>query len=158
MYLGLGVSEGCGLPQRVPVDAAGALLEELKTVHGELMDAVNQKERTTRAVEPNLADCALVRWNLSRARHCRRKLMHRVHARLLKDASPEEAAALRRLDFDELQLCQLSAEHLQNWTNERLGADWLGYRQASTAFSACLRQRIRAEVQTLYPMLEARSR
>jgi len=138
-------------------ETAGTLLAELRSTHSELLEALDHKERVTTGATPAPNHCALVRWKLARARHRRSKLMTRIHARLLEDAAPEEAKTLRWLEADELQLCRRSAEHVQGWTMDRVTSDWPRYGEASAAFIACLRQRIVLEMQTLYPMLGARS-
>ena len=59
---------------------------------------------------------------------------------------------------DDSQRQRASALHVQQWTTERIAADWAGYRAASAPMRAALRDWIGAERAVLIPLLERLSR
>lgn len=145
------------LPAMRRGDRAARLLSELQQAHVCLLDSLSLKEAVTGASPPVSTRHSLVRWQLGRARHSRQRILNDVYAELFRDATAEEAAMLRLLQADELDLCRRSSDHLARWTNERIEADWSGFRSAAAEFIARVRRRVMTERETIYPMLVART-
>lgn len=138
-------------------DRAARLLGELQVAHERLSDAISLKEAVANAPTPVSTRYSLARWQLGRARHVRQRILNDVYAELLQETTAEEALLLRRLQADELDLCQRSSNHLARWTPERIDADWAGFRAAATEVIARVRRRITTEREIIYPMLVMRT-
>lgn len=149
------------VPLPLPADNVsepGQLLSELRKAHEAVREAMELKLEVARAPDFTATHCALLRWKMSRARHWRSKVLLRAIVELLKDASPGEAAALRQLQLDELNVSRCCAAHLQRWTAEAIALDRDAYAFAAAQFCAAFGERLSREAQVLYPMLSCRTR
>ena len=145
------------LPAMNKSDRAALLLAALRHAHDRLLDALSLKETVTSASIPVSTRFSLARWQLGRARHLRQRVLNDVYAELFQSATEQEAALLRLLQADELDLCQRSSDHLAQWTNERVEADWPGYRAAAAEVIKRVRRRVMMEREAVYPMLIGRT-
>ena len=141
-------------PARLDPVRAAALLANLRQAHDELAGAIAALDALTGAARPDPAAYSHARWRLSSTRRKRRAVAAEVYEALLAVAAPQEAAALASLRADDDRRLSASALHVQQWTNERIAADWPGYCAASAPLRAALRDWIGAERALLFPLLE----
>jgi hypothetical protein len=145
------------LPAMRRSDRAARLLAELRHGHDALLDALSLKETVISASSPVSTRFSLARWQLGRARHVRQRILNDVYGELFQTTTEQESALLRMLQADELELCQRSSDHLAHWTNQRVEAEWLGYRAAAAEMIKRVRRRVMVERELIYPMLIART-
>jgi hypothetical protein len=132
------------------------MLAELKAAHDDVLRAIDALADEVARPAPGDALPA-VRLALSKASRRRRSLLQCAILPALHDLDPENGRAvdgLRRQLADDLVT---SSEHVGRWTLAQVQADWLGYRKASDAMRAHMRQRIEAEAALLAPLLAART-
>jgi hypothetical protein len=130
------------------------LLTELKDVHRQILDWIDELEALTRLPEPERTRLTGVRWRLSQASRHRTDIIEDHIARLLTRASDNRLLAdLQQLRALGVELRQVSADHVIHWTIERIVDDWPGYCRASFAMRASMKARIEEERRVLYPLL-----
>jgi hypothetical protein len=130
------------------------MLAELKSAHDDVLRAIDALAEEVARPEPGQMLPA-ARLALSKASGRRRSLLQCTILPALHDLDPVSGRAvdaLRRAMADDLVA---SSDHVRRWTLTQVQADWLGYRKASDATRAHMRQRIEAEAALLYPLLEA---
>jgi hypothetical protein len=148
------------------VDAAGglnparaaSLLQQLKESHHALEAALADIDFATTEDEPDLSRYPHARWRLSTARRQRRTVTSTIYTEVRSSLRPEQAEALEQWRAEDDRRLQASAQHVRIWTNNRMAADWQGYRAASDTLRRSLRGWIAAERAFIYPLLESRSR
>lgn len=132
----------------------GAMLDQLKTLHEQLLDLIEQLATETRKSAPDRERLAHVRLRLTRASLQRNQLLEsQVYPWLLANLGRPDAEKLTAFRAAGQGLRTKSSGHIGQWTPERIQRDWAGYREASQAMRATMRERISAEKQLLYPHL-----
>ena len=131
------------------------MLSELQKLHVEMEDNLRRFADLVDAETPDAAALAAVRWKLSSASRTRTRLVDGdIFPHLLRRASSVEAQRLEQLKRQASAAGNDSSAHITKWTPERVQADWAGYRTASKLMRDRMRQQIRTEKLTLYPLLE----
>lgn len=131
-----------------------AMVDDLRSAHGEVARALDVLERLTRAHVPDESAVALARVNLSRASGKRRRLIDAITSQLLEGASEADAARLRELRAQNADQLKASTAHIGAWGLQNVLADWPGYCRASVTMRKSIRDLIAADRETLIPMLE----
>lgn len=133
---------------------SGAMLDQLKTVHEQLLDLIEQLAKETRKPAPDRERLAHVRLRLTRASLQRNQILeNQVYPWLLANLGKSDAEDLTAFRAAGQGLRTKSSGHIGQWTPERIQGDWAGYRKASEAMRGTMRERISAEKQRLYPYL-----
>ena len=147
-----------GRPDRIDPVRAAALRRELEQSHDELNASLAALDEITASEQPDLTRYPHARWRLSSARRRRSTVSTKIYNELAQKLAPDEAAVIGRMRADDSQRQRASALHVQQWTTERIAADWAGYCAASAPMRAALRDWIGAERAVLIPLLERLSR
>ncbi|MBO9711822.1 hypothetical protein [Sphingomonas sp.] len=128
-------------------------LAELKQAHAELEAALLALEALT--IDPVLDEprVAAARVRLSRASAHRRKLSDLAAMELLDTVRSAEADSLRALRERNAAQIQASSQHIGAWGLRQITADWPGYCRASVQVRAAIRALVKADQDTLYPLL-----
>ena len=149
---------GATAPGRLDPIRAAQLLRELEQAHEELAAALAALDDITSSERPDLSRYSHARWRLSSSRRRRSTMAARIYAELAPTLAADDAARIARMRADDTQRQRASALHVQQWTSERIAADWAGYCAASAPMRAALRDWIGAERAVLIPMLERLAR
>ena len=147
-----------GRSDRIDPVRASQLRRELEQAHDELTESLAALDDITSAERPDLARYAHARWRLSSARRRRSMVATKIYSELAQTLAADEVAVIGRMRADDSQRQRASALHVQQWTSERIAADWAGYCAASAPMRAALRDWIDAERAVLIPLLERLSR
>jgi hypothetical protein len=133
------------------------VLTELKTIHGELRDAIAGLEAVL--AQPLCDDPALsfARLRLSRLSSRRRSMIECQIFPLLHDAGPAVEREIADMRLETARQLVISSEHIGTWTTRAIAADWAGYQRASALMRRNMLRRIDREATFLYPLLEARA-
>ena len=132
------------------------MLADLERIHENLLSCLSELELLHQEAKPDRSRLADVRWRLSRASAARTRFIdEKVYPYLLQRVSPSDAHKLKELRTQNLALRTASTAHVGRWTIEQVFDDWLGYRRASSAMAASMRNRVAAEKEILYPLLDA---
>lgn len=150
--------EAAGPTGRLEPVRAAKLRRELEQAHDELAAALAALDDITSAERPDLSRYPHARWRLSSARRQRSTVATKIYAELSRTLAPDDVALIARMRADDSQRQRASALHVQQWTSERIAADWAGYCAASAPMRAALRDWIGAERAVLIPLLERLSR
>jgi hypothetical protein len=143
---------------RIDPIRAAQLRRELEQAHDVLTDSLAALDDITSSQRPDLARYPHARWRLSSARRRRSMVATKIYAELAQALAPDELAVIGRMRADDSQRQRASALHVQQWTSERIAADWAGYCTASAPMRAALRDWIGAERAVLIPLLQRLSR
>jgi hypothetical protein len=132
------------------------VLNQLKTVHAELREAIAALESVVTRPAPDDEALSGARLRLSRLSSRRRTMIETQIYPLLTGLSPEEAQRVGDLRFETAELLVRSSRHIGQWTVRAIWADWPGYQLASAEMRRSMLHRIQREAAILYPLLEAR--
>jgi hypothetical protein len=131
------------------------MLVELKGLHRELLAAIAALEALVAAAEPDRTRLPGIRAHLVNASARRRRWIdNHVYPHLLGHLPAQDGRLLEGLRSQNIELRELSLQHVNRWTVETIFRDWTGYRRAASAMTASMRQRIAAEQALLYPLLD----
>jgi hypothetical protein len=110
-------------------------------------------EQLTLSPEANPLRFSHARLHVTRASMERRNLFRRVVVQLSRNPSAAVARALSILQEHDLELLEMTSEHIAAWPAARIKANWLGYCEATRAIRQRSRSNIERERQLLYPLL-----
>lgn len=130
------------------------MLAELRSAHGEMLEAIAQLERLTAQDVPDEAALAAARYRLGRSSGRRRTLADAACNALIPNVSAADAERLKALRDANVAMLAASSRHITRWGLRDVAADWTGYRTASAAMRQSLRDRVAEEQRLLYPLLE----
>jgi hypothetical protein len=130
------------------------MLDALRQIHEELNAALLQLENVANKAAPDESALAQARLQLSRTSGRRRRLIDAICNRLLSAAPPGDADRIRALRDRNATQLHASTGHIGKWGLREIIADWPGYQQASAAMRQSIRDLIRDDRQTLYPLLQ----
>lgn len=131
------------------------MLIELKTLHRELLAAIAAVEQLVADAEPDRGRLPAARASLVNASARRRRwIENHVYPHLDGQLPAEDQRGLDALRDENVDLRAQSLAHVNDWTIEAIVRDWNGYRRAAAAMMASMRQRILAEQELLYPLLD----
>lgn len=133
------------------------MLNELKSVHGELREAIAELAAVVRNSVPDEGPLSAARFKLTKLSRRRRSLIQSVIMPLLHDVPAPEATAVADLALEGAKLSIASSEHIGRWTTNAILADWAGYQRASAEMRASMLKRIEREAAVLYPLLERKA-
>jgi hypothetical protein len=98
---------------------------------------------------------ASIRLTLSQASAQRTRCLNDdIFPALLAADDRVSGESIRQLRSEGAQLRARSAEHVAAWSIDRAIQDWPGYCHASAELRATMRDRLRRERMTLYPLLD----
>jgi hypothetical protein len=144
-----------GAASEAAADKADMMLNQIKSLHEELLSLIAELEVLTAADTPNSSQLTQVRWKLTRASSRRSKLLEDAVFPALINASAAGAAQMLELRESSSDLRSASSQHIAEWTVSNIQADWQGYRKASEGMRASMKRRIAVEKRILYPLLGA---
>jgi hypothetical protein len=131
------------------------MLTELKALHEALSSKIAKLDDVMSQAQPDRSELANVRMELSKASTARLRYIESViYPYLMKQVSDADARRLRDLRLENAALRASSTKHVGIWTIEKVMADWTGYRRASSEMRQAMQQRISAEANLLYSLLE----
>lgn len=126
---------------------------EYVEAHQQLLDAMSVMEELTASSELNPLRLSHARLRVTRASLERRELFRKVVAQLGRNPTTAIAHALAVLQRHDLELLDLTSEHLATWTPARIKADSNGYCESTRNIRAKSRANIEREIRLLYPLL-----
>jgi len=130
------------------------MLAHVRQLHQELLSLIDEIDAEASRAAPDVPRLTHLRWRLGRAVGKRMRLMEQhVFPWLLGRLPTEQAEKVRALRDTNLAAAAAMSRHIGMWGLDTVTADWRGYRAASGAIRAELRDRIGAEVRLLYPLL-----
>lgn len=130
------------------------MLVELRDAHAEIIAWIDELELLTSFEMPDRVQLTGVRWRLSQASRRRSDIIEsNIYRTLLRNADGRERDELLKLKAIGVELRQYSAQHINEWTIEKIVEDWPGYCRASFAMRNSMRARIDEERRILYPLL-----
>ena len=132
------------------------MLNELKTIHADLRDAIAALEDETLRPAPKPEALAAARLRLSRTSRRRRCFIECSVYPLLLDLAPDDIRKIANLRQEAARMLIESSEHIGRWTARSIAADWAGYQRASAAMRSDMIRRIADEIAILYPLLRDR--
>lgn len=126
--------------------------EQLIEEHDAIAVAAKALERILAPAKPNVIGALA-----ARARMCALLSEHLAHEdahvypRLMAGSHVSTADIARRFATQYQSMVADWAHYLDEWTGEAIGADWPGFRRATSAMISVLRNRMEAENAVLYP-------
>jgi hypothetical protein len=129
-------------------------MADLRTLHEDLLAALDALEALTAQPTANETELSGLRYRLTRISTERRKMIDSLFARLAETAPPDQAAHLRALSLSHRDARMKTTEHIGAWSLRRVADDWPGYCRASAKMRAAMRQ-IALEQAVLYPLIDA---
>ena len=128
------------------------MIGHLDRAYRELEQCLAHMEQVTSAMEPDMVALASARYRLSRVSHARRRLVQQACDHLLAvapGAAPQVIALQRRT----IAYVRSSNEHIRDWPPLAIERDWAGYRTASLAIRARMRDNMRSEHRLVLALL-----
>ena len=130
------------------------MLTTLQAIHDESTKLVATMEQFTRAATPPARDALTsLRWQLTRLHAKRRRLLFTTVYPALTNLSEPDAERVKALRDDDVVMMAASSRHIQDWTVERIYADWPGYQAAAATMLGNTRARLARERKILFPLL-----
>lgn len=126
--------------------------EQLIEEHDAIAIAARALERVLAPVKPNVIGALA-----ARARMCALLTEHlahedaQVYPRLMAVSHESTADIARRFAAQYKSMVADWSYYNEQWTGDAIGADWRGFRRATSAMIAVLRKRMEAENAVLYP-------
>ena len=122
--------------------------------HQELLAAIKAMEELTSGDPPDPLRFSHARLRVTRASMERRELFRRTVAQLSRNATSAVAHAISVLQEHDIQLLELTSDHIATWTADKIKSDWSGYCAATKIVRARSRENIERETRLLYPLLD----
>ena len=124
-------------------------MSDLETLHGQLVEMLDELERLCAESAPDESALAALRYRLTRTSGARRKL--EKYCVDLQLALPRaEAAPIRALREANIAAMTSSSDHIGTWSLRQVMKDWRGYCAASREVRQSMRDQIALEKDTLY--------
>lgn len=133
------------------------LLQKLKAAHLELQSCLAEMEALTMGLAVSRRVYSSARFRISNASFRRRATFNVVCDKLSQVATAEEASVICQLREADLALVKRSAQHVREWSAERIEADWRQYCKASRSIRSAMAQELRSVEQHLFPILSSQS-
>jgi hypothetical protein len=131
-----------------------ALAAELDRVNEEFSAALDALDAALRGSQPDLAELGKRRTRLARLAGQRlRFLNNRLCPALAAGPTPAHPAAARALENRVAALFSESTNHIGQWNNATIAADWTGYITATRNMLRQVRSVLAMERRDIYPLL-----
>ncbi len=131
----------------------GDFIPELRTLHEQLLEMVDELEAVCGRPAPEEAALAGLRYRLTRTSSARRKLIETLCAELQMTLPADEIAPIRALRESNVVAMTSSSDHIGTWSLREIMKDWAGYCHASQQIRRSMRDQVELEKSTLYPYL-----
>jgi len=128
------------------------VLVQLKALHAELREAINDLAARTRTTAPDDDAISASRLRLAKLNRRRRALIGCILP-LLHDAPEAAAAQIAALALDDARFAIDLSGHVGRWTMTAIRDDWVGYKRASAEMRASLLRHIDREAAVLSSLL-----
>lgn len=143
-----------GLGQQQMMQDTGAILAELRRLHGEILGHLDEMDGLTAKPEPP-ERLPAVRHELTCASRARTMLLERIYANLIALAPASDKSQIEALQAEGTQNMLQSAKHIGAWSPNDIRERWPAYCSASNQIRRAMRNRIRQEADVIYPLLES---
>jgi hypothetical protein len=130
------------------------LLVQLSSAHDQLLTEIENLDRITFGIQPELSEITTGRWKISQASLRRRSTAMRVYDFLADRLEGPDLAALKMAQSTDQEMMRRSASHVGKWTTQAVCGNWKGYCNASREIRMHMKSHMLLEKQSLYPLLE----
>jgi hypothetical protein len=133
------------------------MLNELRSLHDEVLRLLGELERLTAQPEPPVETLTATRASLTRASRRRSTYLETsVYPELLRTAAPAQQDKVKVLRDTGREGLLASVQHIGKWSLREVLERWRDYCAASATMRAQMRARISEEQAVLYPILASR--